>query len=122
MSPFDYIKSVTLTKENLINNEVEEKSYSAFMVNRGLSYFMDTLFYAQEMNINHNLDNKLQYDYLLKSIRKSKRFSKWSKKKESEDVKAIQQYYGYSHRRAEEALGVLTRDQVNHIKKRVNIE
>lgn len=118
MNPFDVISDITLKKERLINSE-NEKDYNAFLTNRGLSYFPDTIFYAQEMNTLHHLDKKLQYDYLFNSIRKSKRFSKWSKKDNNKDIETIIEYFGYSRKRAEEALTVLNKEQVKSIKKKL---
>jgi hypothetical protein len=118
VNPFDVINDISLKKAGLITGE-NEKDYNPFLTNRGLSYFPDTIFHAQEMNLLHHLDKKMQYDYLFNSIRKSKRFSKWSKKDSGKDIESIIEYFGYSRRRAEEALKVLTIDQVKQIKKKL---
>jgi len=34
-------------------DDITEKSYNAFMINRSLSYFQDTVFFANEMNLQH---------------------------------------------------------------------
>ena len=119
MNPFDVIGDISLKKAGLITGE-NDKDYNPFLTNRGLSYFPDTIFHSQEMNILHHLDKKLQYDYLFNSIRKAKRFSKWSKKDNSKDVDVIIEYFGYSRRRAEEALTILSSDQVKLIKKKLD--
>ena len=116
MNPFDVINDISLKKAGLITDQ-NEKDYNPFLTNRGLSYFPDTIFHVQEMNTMHHLDKKLQYDYLFNSIRKSKRFSKWSKKDNSKDTDAITEYFGYSRKRAEEALNILDKEQVKAIKK-----
>jgi hypothetical protein len=89
-NPFDYTNSITYTKKNLIrdteNPELAEKQYNAFLTNRGLSYFPDTIMYANDMNMRPELDGLLQYEYLLNSIRKNKRFSKWAKASKDEIV------------------------------------
>ena len=118
MNPFDVIKAITLTKENLITDDVSEKAYNAFMVNRGLSYFPDTLLYAQEMNLNHHLDNKLQFSYLINTIRKGKRFSKWHKPTKNADFSAVQEYYGYNHKKTEAAMSILSGEQIDAIKQK----
>lgn len=118
MNPFDVIKAITLTKEDLINDEASEKAYNAFIVNRGLSYFPDTLLYAQEMNTNHHLDPRLQFSYLINTIRKGKRFSKWYKPEKNPDFDAVQEYYGYSNKNTQIAMSILTRQQIDAIKER----
>ena len=119
MNPFDVINDISLKKAGLITGD-NEKDYNPFLTNRGLSYFPDTIFHAQEMNKLHHLDKKLQYDYLFNSIRKSKRFSKWSKKDNSKDIDAIIEYFGYSRRRAEESLTILDKEQVKSLKKKLD--
>ncbi|CAB4182113.1 clamp loader small subunit [uncultured Caudovirales phage] len=119
MNPFDVINDISLKKAGLITGD-NEKDYNPFLTNRGLSYFPDTIFHAQEMNKLHHLDKKLQYDYLFNSIRKSKRFSKWSKKDNIKDIDAIIEYFGYSRRRAEEVLNILDKEQVKSIKKKLD--
>jgi hypothetical protein len=119
VNPFDVINDISLKKAGLITGE-NEKDYNPFLTNRGLSYFPDTIFHAQEMNSLHHLDKKLQYDYLFNSIRKSKRFSKWSKKDNSKDIDIIIEYFGYSRKRAEEALTILDKEQIKSIKKKLD--
>lgn len=118
MKPFDIVTDISSGKKKLINSS-NEKLYNAFIINRALSYFPDTVFYAQEMNINHHLDNLLQHDFLFHSIRKTKRFSKWSKKDEISDIEIVQEYFKYSSKRAEEALKILSKKDISEIKKRL---
>lgn len=118
-NPFDYFKSVSLTKENLIVDDQSEAAFIPFLVNRSLSYFTDTLFHANQINRMHNIDKKMQYDYLFTAIRSRKRFTKWAKPAKSEDIDAIKQYYKYTDKRAIEALSILTDQQVALIKKRL---
>lgn len=101
------------------NDELAEKSYTPFIVNKALSYFPDTILYANEVNRLAHIDNKLQYSYLLNSIRPAKRFSKWAKKEDSDDLEVIKEYYGYSNEKAYQALSILSKDQLNHIKKQL---
>ena len=102
-------------------DDVAEKDYSPFLVNRSLSYFMDTVMVANEMNINHHIDSRLQFDFLINSVRKRKRFSKWHKATAtSDDVNVIKQIYNYNDHRAYEALKLLSRGQINALRERVN--
>jgi hypothetical protein len=123
MNPFDYLTSINVSKENMMrdteNDELAERDYNAFVVNRGLSYFQDTVMYANEMNRHNQIDNKLQYEFLLNSIRPKKRFSKWFKKEQSDDIESIMEYYGYSHSKAIQTLSVLSQSDITKIKKRL---
>lgn len=119
MTPFDYTNAITQNKKQLIVDEATEKAYSPFMTNRGLSYFVDCLLHANEMNINPHLDKKLQFDYLINSIRATKRYAKWGKRKEDKDLELVREYYGYNHRRAKEALSILSSDQIEMIRRKL---
>jgi len=120
MSPFDFINSITQSKKDLItkseNPDLAEKLYKPFLVNKGLSYFPDTIAYSNEINTKPHLDGKLQYHFLLNSIRSSKRYAKWVKKVESDDFDAVQQYYQYSNDKTVEALALLSSEQISLIK------
>lgn len=118
MNPFDFLNAINDTKKQLIVDELTEKQYNAFMVNRGLSYFHDTVLLANEMNRYHHLDNKLQFDFLINSIRKKRRFSKWLKADEAEAIEVVKEYYGYSNEKARQALTLLSEFQLNELKKR----
>ena len=119
-NPFDYITSISQTKTDMMEDEQGEKDYSAWMVNRGLSYFPDTILYANEMNQMAHLANKLQYTYLINTIRPRKRFSKWVKKKEDSDLDAVMRCYGYNIDKAKSALSILSPDQVKKIKEKLD--
>lgn len=123
MNPFDFINSITHNKKDVIdtsdNPDLAEKLYKPFLVNRGLSYFPDCIAYSNEMNKYPLLDNKLQYHFLLNSIRPSKRYAKWVKKVESDDFEAIQQYYQYNNDKTLQALSLLSSDQISLIKKKL---
>lgn len=115
MSPFDFVNSINTTKENLIVDDISEKSYNSFMVNRSLSYFIDTVFFSQEMNANHNLDNKMQYDFLRLSIKKGKRFSKWAKADKSIELDAVKFVYKVSNQVAESYIKCMKPDDLKKI-------
>ena len=119
-NPFDYINAINTSKKNLMrgsnNDTIAEKEYSSFLTNRALSYFNDTIGYANEMNKRHYLDNLLQFEYLLNIVRPKKRFSKWVKKENDRDLSLVKEYYGYNNTKALQALSILTSDQLNSIK------
>ena len=124
MKPFDYLNAINSTKENLMldsaTDELAEKAYEPFLTNRGLSYFPDSIFYANEMNQYHALPKKAQFLYLLNSIRPRKRFSKWYKEEISNDILLISEMFGYSKSKAKEALNVLSEEQLKEIRKRAD--
>lgn len=123
MNPFDYVNAINTTKQDLIrdsgNIALAEKDYVPFLTNKALSYFVDTILYANEMNRANHVDSLLQNDYYLNSIRISKRFSKWAKPIESSDIESIQEYYKVNYNRALEISKVLTKEQIDHIKTRI---
>ncbi len=122
MNLSDFLTSINNSKENLIEKEpLCEKEYIPFVVNKCLSYFPDTIFYANQINIRSGLDKKMQYDYLRLSVSKRKRFSKWFKEDKNDNIKLIQVYYGYSYRRAKEVLECLTDDNIRTIKDSLKI-
>lgn len=121
-NPFDFINAINSNKDIIRESEDPErteKEYSAFMVNRGLSYFPDTVLYANEMNMLAQLDGLLQFDYLLNSIRPRKRFSKWAKRREDSDVEAVREYFGYGYKKAQQALTVLSTQQLQELKQKL---
>ena len=120
MNHFDYLNSINLTKKDIMVDDICEKDYNSFMVNRGLSYFPDTVVIANEMNKHHQIDNKLQYHFFINMIRKRKRFSKWAKANKESDIDAVKEYYGYSNEKARQALTLLSPDQITIIKNKVS--
>jgi len=119
-NPFVYVDSVSSTKKNLMrgtaNDELAEKDYNSFITNRSLSYHQDCILYANELNMRPQLDKKLQYEFLLNSLRKRKRYAKWQKHKADVSVDMIMEYFGYGRAKAEQALQVLTDDQLEAIR------
>ena len=100
---FDLINSINHTKENLLSNDPKlEKDYVPFVVNKCFSYFPETVFYANRMNMHSFLDKKMQYDYYMHSVSKKKRFSKWVKPENDEKIDLIKEVYGYSDKKARE--------------------
>ena len=109
-----------MTKKDLMVDDIAEKGYAPFMINRSLSYFNDTVLMANEMNTKHHLDNKLQYSFLINIVRKRKRFSKWNKPELEYDIDVVKEYYGYSNEKARQVLPLLTSSQISELKIKVN--
>ena len=123
MKPFDYVNSINHNKKNLMvdtdNDKLAEDAYVPFLTNKSLSYFADTLMYSNKMNGYPHLDNRLQYEYLLNSIRPKKRFSKWVKAEDSNDLEMVKLNFDYTTKKAEQALAILSSDQINDIRTKV---
>jgi len=119
MNPFEYLNAINYTKQNIMVDDITEKAYNPFMVNRSLSYFNDTALIANEMNINHHLDNRLQFDFFINIVRKKKRFSKWNKPETVSDVEVVKEYYGYNNEKARQVLSLLTSEHIDELKKKV---
>jgi len=118
----DWLNSVNFTKEDLTEEDPYViTSYPPFIVNRCLSGHLDAIMFANEMNKYPNLDKDLQYHFYLNTLRKKKRFSPWLRKEKVTDLEIIKQYYGYSNEKALNALKILTPDQINFIKQRLDI-
>ena len=115
-NPFDYVKNVSFDKVDIMVDEVEEKSYQPFLVNRALSYHQDSLFFINEMNVRHSLDSRLQYSFLINTLRKRKRFSKWQKPYESKKIDTVRESYGVSTKIAKEYLELLDDKQYRDLK------
>lgn len=125
LKPFDFINSINFTKKNIMtnteNDELAESTYVPYITNRTLSYFTDTLLYANEMNRYSTLDNRLQYEFLLNSIRPKKRFAKWSKPEQNDDLDIVSEFYNYSLPKARQALSLLNENQLRVIREKVTI-
>ena len=119
MNPFDYVNAICDSKQNLIVDEISEKSYNPFMINRTLSYHFDTVLLANEMNQRAHLDKKLQNDFLINTVRKKKRFAKWMKPLSSDDLEVVKEYYGYSNEKARQVLPLLNDDQMGQLRQRI---
>ena len=117
----EIVPSILQTKVNYLRDDVDLKEYSPFVVNRALSYHMDCVLYANEMNKHHGLDKDIQYQYLLNSIRPVKRkFQAWQKSSTDKDLEYIKEYFGYSNQKAKEALLLLSAEQIAEIKIRTD--
>lgn len=133
LSPFDFLTSINEKKTYLFDDcssdnsgEVADpnsidRQYTPFMVNRGLSYFVDTILVANEMNSRPTLSPKMQYDFYFHSVRKKRRYSKWFKReKDSEDLKLVKEAYNYNRERAEEALELMSEEDLKQLRSYVS--
>ena len=113
----DIIPSILQTKKNVLQDEIDVKDYTPFVINRALSYHMDCILYANEMNLYPEMDKDLQYLYLLNTIRSMKRkFQPWQKASADKDLECVKEYFGYSNQKAKEALRILNDEQIAEIK------
>ena len=125
LTPFSFVQEINQGKTDIMrdqngeHSELLEKVYNSFLTNRSLSYFNDTVLHANEMNKNHHIDSRPQFHYLINTIRKRKRFSKWIKPDELDDMEAVKEYYGYSNEKARQVLTLFTDEQLTELKQRV---
>lgn len=119
INPFDFVNAINHTKQNLIVDEWSEKQYNPFIVNKTLSFSMDTVIQANEMNSRPHLDKKQQFDFLMNSVRPRKRFNKWIKGEEVENIDVIKRYYKYNTEKAYQVVGLLSPEQINTIKEKM---
>jgi len=113
----EIVPSILQTKQDVLRDELDQKDYKPFVVNRALSYHLDCVLYANEMNKNHLIDAKLQYHYLLNTIRSMKRkFQPWQKFDQDKNLDCVKEYFGYSNSKAKEALRILSEEQIAYIK------
>ena len=119
----EYLNAINTTKDGLLDGgeEYNKQSYPSFVVTRCMSYFPDTLFAANELNIRPHIDPKLHFDFMRFAVRPRKRFSKWLKREQDERVSALITFYGFSAKKAREALTVLTPEAVLEIQKMVSL-
>ena len=119
INPFDFVKSVSSSKENIMVDEIAEKSYAPFLVNKSLSYHEDAVFLSNEMNCHHGVDNRLQYLFFLNTLRKRQRFSQWQKPYISKKLDTIKDYYQISTREAKDYVELLSDKQLRDLKNRM---
>ncbi len=114
----EIIPSILQTKKNVLDNE---KDYKPFLVNRALSYHMDCILYANMMNLNPQLDGKLQYQFFLNTVRSMKRkFQPWQKQETIKDLECVKEFFGYSDEKAKEALRILSDEDISYIKEKTD--
>ena len=112
----DYLYSINQSKKNILDDDPDAaRKYPAYVVNRCLSSFTDTVLYANEMNKNSHLPPKMQYDFFINSVKPRKRFSPWARKDSIDYLDIVKEYYGYNDDKALQALRILTKDQLDNI-------
>jgi len=118
----DYLNAINHTKEKLLDSDDEdwEKKYPPFVVNKCVYPFQDTIMLVNEINQLPHLDKKLQFDFLLNSVRSRRRFSPWLKANKLDNLEDVKEYYGYSNEKAKQALDILTDEQIATIKQKLN--
>ena len=118
----EYLNAINFTKKDLMKSEDElwQKKYPAFIVNKLLSAFSDTIMLVNEMNRNHFIDKDMQFQFLLNSIRTKKRYSPFLRANKLKEIECVKEYYGYSNEKAKTALSILTKNDIEHIKKSLN--
>jgi len=117
-NPFDYVNQILQGKKQLIVDDLTEKEYVPFLTNRSLSQHKDCVIFANEMNQRHHLDKKMQNDFLLNTVRSMKRsFAKWAKSEKDDDISCVKMVYGLSDSKARDAMRLLTKEQIQQLKK-----
>ena len=119
----DYLNSINLNKKNLMDEDSDpawKSKYPAYIINKCMSHHMDTVMYANEMNQYSNISKKMQYDFYIHIVRPKKRFSPWGKKQKIDDLDLVKRYYGYSTDKAIQALRILSPNQIDYIKDKLN--
>ena len=116
ISPFDFINAIHYSKDNLIVDDWSEKQYNPFIINKGLSYGHDTVIPANEVNSRPHLDKKMQFSFLINTIRPRKRFNKWIKAEKIESIEVIKEYYGYSTEKARQVLPLLDESKLDYLR------
>ena len=113
----EWLNSINQNKKNIMDDDAStEKTYPPYIINKCLSSHIDTIMFANEININHHITKKLQYDFYINIVRTKKRFSPWIKKETNKDLDYVKSYYGYSNEKAYQALRILTKEQLTFIK------
>ena len=115
----EILSSINNTKEHMYVDDPDRiKSYPPYIINRCLSGHVDSILFANAMNLNGHLDKRLQYDFLLNSLRKRKRFTPWLKKEQIDNLDLVKAHYGYSNEKAKIAVSLLTNTQLEYIRKK----
>jgi hypothetical protein len=117
----EIIPSILQTGKSVFEDEASYKDYVPFVVNRALSYHIDCVLHANEMNKIPSTDKDMQYQYLLNSTRQMKRkFQPWQKPTADKDIEFVKEYFGYNNQRAKEAMAILTKEQIAEIRRRTD--
>ena len=118
-----YLNSINLNKKSVLDTDDPgwEKNYPPYIINKCMSHHMDTVLYANEMNMKHDIPSRLQYDFYIHIVRPRKRFSPWGKQDKVKDLDVVKQYYGYSNEKAKQVLPLLTKEQITFIQNKLEV-
>ena len=117
----DYLNTLNYSKDDLMEDDPGwKKNYPPYVINKCMSHHMDTLMFSNEMNRYPNLDKDMQYSFYLNTVRPKRRFSPWGKKQQVKDLNLVKQYYGYSNEKAKQALRILSPQQLDYIRTKLN--
>lgn len=114
---FDYVNS--LNNKEYLGDQLSNKEYNQYMVNRALSLYPDTIFFVNELNQYSTISNRQHYDFLYYGISKRKRWSKWFKKESDDILDLIQEYYDVDSTTAGEVSTLLTDENIQEIRVRL---
>ena len=118
----DYLNSINFSKDYLMDEDPAwEKNYPSYVINKCMSHHLDTIMYANEMNIHSHIDKRLQYDFFINIVRTKRRFSPWLRKDKIDDLDLIKKYYGYSNEKASQALKILSKEQIAFIRSKFDV-
>lgn len=115
----DFLKSIN-NKAAIIDHIDVQSDYVPYITNRSLSYFIDTIMYANEMNIYSNLPKNIQYLYYVNVVRRGKRFAKWQKPNHNKYLEVVKEYYDYSYEKSKSALKLLTDVECVELERRLD--
>lgn len=122
-NPFDYVTSILKTKKHIINEsddpELAEKEYNAFITNKALSFYSDSILYANEMNRYADLDHHMQYSYFINTIRSMNRKHTWFKKQKDDDIDLVKDFFQVNHKKALEIINLLSDNDLKQIKRTI---
>ena len=109
--------------DDALQTQEDEDTYPTFLVNRALSYHLDTVMVAVAMNQYPTIDKRMHYDFVRAMVRKTKRrYQKWSRKDETDaNLKAVKTFYKLSDEKAAVAVRVLTTKQLAEIIEQVDL-
>ena len=118
----DYLNAINVSKDSLLDTEDEmwEKKFYPFIINKCVAPFEDTVMLVNEINQLHHLDKKLQFDFLINSLRPRKRYTPWLKAKKLKNLEYVKEFYGYNNEKAKVALDILDDEQISAIKNKLN--
>ena len=116
---FDYVKSINDKK--YIWDNFSDKEFDPYIINLAFSYYLDTLFFANEMNKYPKLSNKQIYDFLYFGISKRKRWANWNKqdKNKQEIIRKLSEFYNISENEMSNIIRIIGDDKAKALIKKV---